>query len=55
MALTRISALFLVILFLSGFSGCGKIGPLYLPDETEKASEEAVQKVTADKPENKQE
>lgn len=39
MALRRISALFLVILFLSGFSGCGKIGPLYLPDESQAPEE----------------
>jgi len=55
MALTRISALFLVILFLSGSGGCGKIGPLYLPDESQAPSEESVQKITVDKAENKQE
>lgn len=53
MAVTRISALFLVIVFLSALSGCGKIGPLYLPDEPQAPSEEPVQKLTVDKPENK--
>lgn len=33
MAVIRISALFFIILFISGLSGCGKTGPLYLPDE----------------------
>ncbi|MCW8933190.1 MAG: lipoprotein [Gammaproteobacteria bacterium] len=55
MALRRISALFLVILFLSGFSGCGKIGPLYLSDESEVSKEEPVQKIIDDKPEMQQE
>jgi len=55
MALRRISALFLVILFLSGISGCGKIGPLYLPDESPAPKEESVQKITGDKPANQQE
>jgi len=55
MALRRISALFLVILFISGFSGCGKIGPLYLPDESQAPKEEPAQKITVDKPVNKQE
>jgi len=39
MALTRISALFLIMLFISGLSGCGKTGPLYLPDETPASKE----------------
>jgi len=55
MALRRISALFLVILFLSAFSGCGKIGPLYLPDESQTSKEEAAQKITGDKPASQQE
>ena len=55
MALRRISALFLVILCLSAFSGCGKIGPLYLPDESQVTKEEAAQKITADNPANQQE
>jgi len=54
MALTRISALFLVILFFSGIAGCGKIGPLYLPDESQAPSEESAQKITVDNSENKQ-
>lgn len=29
----RISALFFAMLLASGLSGCGKTGPLYLPDE----------------------
>jgi predicted small lipoprotein YifL len=33
MPLTRISALFFIILFISGISSCGKTGKLYLPDE----------------------
>jgi predicted small lipoprotein YifL len=33
MALIRISALFLLILFVLGTGGCGKTGALYLPDE----------------------
>ena len=35
MAVIRISALFFIILFFSGLSGCGKTGPLYLPDDTQ--------------------
>jgi len=55
MALRRISALFLVILFLSAFSACGKIGPLYLPDESQATKQEAAQKISVDKPANQQE
>lgn len=29
----RISALFFAMILISGLSGCGKTGPLYLPDE----------------------
>ena len=42
MAVTRISALFFIILFIIGLSGCGKTGPLYLPDES-KVNKEVVQ------------
>jgi len=39
MALIRISALFLIFLYISGLSGCGKTGPLYLPEETQGTKE----------------
>ncbi len=32
MAAKRISALFFMMLFISALNGCGKTGPLYLPD-----------------------
>jgi len=35
MAWIRISALFLMMLFITGITACGKMGPLYLPDESE--------------------
>jgi len=43
MASLRISALFLIMLFITGLSACGKTGPLYLPDDSvkqEKAEEQ---------------
>jgi len=33
MAWIRISALFLMMLFITGTTACGKMGALYLPDE----------------------
>jgi len=33
MAWIRISALFIMMLFITGITACGKTGPLYLPDE----------------------
>jgi len=29
----RISGLFFIVMLLAGIAGCGKTGPLYLPDE----------------------
>lgn len=46
MAFTRFSALFLIMMFISGISSCGKIGPLYLPDETPEPSAETSMKLT---------
>jgi len=37
MALLRISALFLMMLLVSGLSSCGKTGSLYLPTEQTEA------------------
>ncbi|VAW64254.1 hypothetical protein MNBD_GAMMA08-278 [hydrothermal vent metagenome] len=39
MAAKRISALFFMMLFISALNGCGKTGPLYLPDAQTKLTE----------------
>jgi|GEM_PF-6938795 len=44
MAVTRNSALFLIILFIAGLSGCGKTGPLYLPDKNLESGANSSQK-----------
>jgi len=36
----RISALFFIVMLLAGIAGCGKTGPLYLPDEKPVSSEQ---------------
>ena len=41
MALPRISAIFLILMFTTALSACGKTGPLYLPESTEASQQQA--------------
>ena len=36
----RISALFFIVILISGLAGCGKTGALYLPDNQAKPAEQ---------------